>query len=141
MPFYQWSLTAARPIPGYPEKIEHIGHQILRRRLDLGLLQKAAAKLLGVHPGGLENWEYGRTAPADRFYPAIISFLGVNPLPAARTRGGVIRRERITRGWSRKHLAFVAAVDEATIKRLENDTPRMARQPVRRVLKALTVTF
>jgi hypothetical protein len=52
---------------------------------------------LGVHPGCLENWDYGRKKPADRFYPAIIRFLGFNPLPEAVSLGGSIRRERISR--------------------------------------------
>jgi DNA-binding XRE family transcriptional regulator len=97
LPFYQWSITAARSIPRYPAEIGHIGHRLLKRRLELRLQQKEAAKSLGVHPGCLENWEYGRRRPADRFYPAIIRFLGFNPLPEAVSLGGSIRRERISR--------------------------------------------
>jgi transcriptional regulator with XRE-family HTH domain len=62
--------------------------------LDLGLQQKETARLLDVHPGGLENWEYGRTAPADRFMPAVIRFLGYNPAPSPNTMGERVAYER-----------------------------------------------
>jgi transcriptional regulator with XRE-family HTH domain len=135
----RWRLTAARPIPGYPATLDHIGHHILKRRLDLGLPQEEAASQLGVHPGGLENWEYGRTTPADRFMAAVIRFLGYNPSPAPRTMGDRVAYERVARGWSRKRLASKASVDEATVRRIEEDTPRLARRPVLAVLKALEI--
>jgi hypothetical protein len=69
LPFYRWSLTVRRSVPGYPVELKHIGGHILKRRLDLGLQQKEAARLIDVHPRCLENWEYGRTKPADRFIP------------------------------------------------------------------------
>ena len=94
MPFYRWSLIAARPIPGYPESLEHIGHHILRRRLDLGLQQKQAARQIGVHPGSLENWEHGRARPVDRVMPAVIRFLGYNPLPSPGTTGKRVAHQR-----------------------------------------------
>ena len=116
-------MSAARPIPGYPAESRHIGHQLLKRRLDLGLQQKEAATSLGTHPDCLENWEYGRKKPADRSYPAIIRFLGFNPLPEAVSLGESIRRERMSRGWSRPRLASIASVDEASVARLEQDAP------------------
>jgi DNA-binding transcriptional regulator YiaG len=87
----------------------------------------------------LRNWETGRHGIESRFYPKIIEFLGYCPLPEAHSRGDAIRRERVIRGWSRKRLAEVAGVDEATVKRLESDTARMARQSAERVLKVLNV--
>ncbi len=139
LPYYRWQLAAAKPIPGYPAEIRHIGHQLLKRRLDLGLQQKEAARSLGVHPGCLENWEYGRKKPAERFYPAIIRFLGFNPLPEAASQGDSIRRERISRGWSRARLASIASVDQATVARLERNVPRTARRQTNRVLRALVL--
>jgi transcriptional regulator with XRE-family HTH domain len=111
----------------------------LKRRLDLGLKQKEAARQIGVHPGGLENWEYGRTAPAHRFMAAVIRFLGYNPSAAPTTRGEQVAYERIARGWSRKRLAAVALVDEATVGRIEGDVPSLARRAVRAVLVALAI--
>jgi DNA-binding XRE family transcriptional regulator len=131
-------LTAARPIPGYPEHLEHLGDHIFTRRLDLGLTRKHAATVLGTNGWTLKHWEENLKSRIEvRLYPAILSFLGYNPMPAATTRGEAIRRERVGRGWSRKHVAQVAGVDEATVRRLEADVPRTARRPASRVLGAL----
>jgi hypothetical protein len=121
LPFYRWSLAAPRPIPRYPATLDHIGHHILKRRLDLGLQQKETARQLGVHPGGLENWEYGRTTPADRFMPAVIRFLGYSPLPAATTTGERVTFARIARGWSRKRLAAMNSRED-----LDTRPPRLS---------------
>jgi transcriptional regulator with XRE-family HTH domain len=139
LPFYRWCLAARVPVPGYPATLDHIGHHILKRRLDLGLKQKEAARRLGVHPGGLENWEYGRTVPADRFMPAVIHFLAYNPSPAPRTTGQRVAYERVARGWSRKRLAAEAGVDEATVRRMEAETPRPAYRSVLALLTALGI--
>ena len=139
LPFYRWSLAVPRPVPGSPATLDHIGYHILKRRLDLGLPQNETARRLGVHPGGLENWEHGRTVPADRFMPAVIRFLAYNPSPAPRTLGERVGYERVARGWSRKRLAAAAAVDEATVRRIEADMPRLAHRCVGAVLKALGI--
>ena len=69
--------------------------------------------------------------------PAVIRFLGYNPSPTPKTIGDRVTRARIARGWSRKRLAAAGSVDEATIRRIEEDTPRLARRPVLAVLAAL----
>lgn len=137
LPFYRWCLTAARPIPGYPRELRHLGDHLLKRRLDLELEQQETAKRLGVHPGGLANWEYGRTLPAARFHPAIIGFLGYDPWPEPETGAEVIQRQREKRGWSRKRLAAEAGVDEATVRRIESAVPGLARRSFNRVLQVL----
>jgi transcriptional regulator with XRE-family HTH domain len=141
LPFYRWSLTTAKPIPGYPRDLRHVGDHLLRRRLDLGLEQKEAAKRLGTGAWNLRNWETGRHGIEVRFYPAIIAFLGYNPLPDPHTHGDAVRRERVALGWSRKKLAKVAGVDEATVKRVEADTPRMAKKPTAAILRALSLCW
>jgi DNA-binding transcriptional regulator YiaG len=115
-----------------------LGDHIFTRRLDLGLTRKHAATVLGTNGWTLKHWEENLKSRIEvRLYPAILSFLGYNPMPAATTRGEAIRRERVGRGWSRKHVAQVAGVDEATVRRLEADVPRTARRPASRVLGAL----
>ena len=133
----RWRLTAPKPIPGYPARLEHFGHHLLKRRPDLGLQQKAAANHLGADGWNLRNWEANRHQIHIRFYPAIIAFLGYNPLPEAKTRGEKVRRERVSLRWSRLHLGRVARVDEVTARRMEEDTPRMARRATASVLRVL----
>jgi hypothetical protein len=74
---------------------------------------------------------------AIRFYPAILAFLGYNPLPEGRTTGERVRRERISRDWFRRYLGQMPRVDEATVKRLEAGMTHMARRVTDAVLRAL----
>jgi DNA-binding XRE family transcriptional regulator len=107
--------------------LEHLGDHILSRRLDLGLTRKRAATVLGTNGWTLKHWEKNLKSRIEvRFYPAILSFLGYNSMSATITQGEAIRRERVRRGWSRKHVAQVAGVDEPTVRRLEADVPRTA---------------
>jgi len=133
------TLKFPKPKHGYPLKVRTIGDHLKKRRLDLGLLQKQAARELGTNQWSLRSWEQGRMIRI-RFYPAIIRFLGYNPLPESTTQGQLIRRERYTRGWSRRQLARVAGVDEGTIHRLEKDRKGMAKKPAQAVCKALGFT-
>lgn len=128
MPNYRWSLKAARPKPGYPKQINTLADHLKARRLDLSLTQKEVAARLAVDADSVRNWEAGRSSPAIRWLPAIIAFLGDNPLPQPATIGKQIRRERIARGRSRRRLAQIADVDEATVRRVEADTCRVARK-------------
>lgn len=139
-PTFRWELRAARPIPGYPDALEHLGHHLLKRRLDLGLQQKQAAEILETGAWNLRNWESGRHGIHISYYPRIIQFLGYNPIPPAATRGQAVRRERLSRGWSRRQVGRQAGVDEATVRRIEDDRPGISRGHLARVLNALGVT-
>jgi DNA-binding transcriptional regulator YiaG len=66
-----------------PEKLQTIGDHLLRRRLALNLIQRQVATQLGVNISSLRNWEANRAEPAVQFMPAIVKFLGHNPLPPA----------------------------------------------------------
>jgi len=101
------------------------------------MFQKDVARRIGVTTSTIYNWENGRAEPGIWYLPALIAFLGYNPLPPPATRGHAIKRGRISRGWSRSHLADLAEVDEATIARLELDTPMMARRCVEAVQAVL----
>jgi hypothetical protein len=141
LPFYRWHLTAARPIPGYPENLDGLGDHIRKTRLDRRLNRKTTAGQLRIDAVSLKNWEDARTAIDVRFYPRILSWLGYDPMPQARSLGDQIRHARLSRGWSRKRLAYIADVDEGTVKRLETNTPNMARRPRGRVLRTLLLSI
>ena len=53
---------------------------IKRRRLELGLYQRQVAEIIGVRESTIYNWERG-VEPELIHMPAIIRFLGYNPLP------------------------------------------------------------
>lgn len=135
-------LTAPTPKPGYPKQFKHLGDHLRARRIDLGLLQREVAARIGVEKATLMNWELGHTAPAPAAYPAIIAFLGCDRRPIPATAGAVIRRARLTRGWSLADLAVQAGVDPASVARVEVDTKGVTsrvRQAIRRVLGLASV--
>ena len=133
------TLTFAKPKRHYPLALRTLGDHLLKRRLDLGHTRKLAGSLIGVDPESLKNWEGGKTEPAVGFYPLLIAYLGYNPLPEGGSRGSRIRRERTSRGLSRKALADAVGVDEATIKRMEEDVKGMAGRAIRAICYELDV--
>jgi transcriptional regulator with XRE-family HTH domain len=65
--------------PAYCPTPSGLGEHLRRRRLDLGLSQADVARLLEASENSIWNWENGRSTPALRFMPRIVSFLGNSP--------------------------------------------------------------
>lgn len=103
----------------------------------MDLRQEDVAARIGAEIDTIRNWENRRTEPDLRFMPAVISFLGYNPLPEAKTRGERVRSARLSLGWSRRESAGRAGVDEATVHRVEADTNGIARWSLLQVWAAL----
>jgi transcriptional regulator with XRE-family HTH domain len=137
LPFCHQSLRATIPKPGYPKQLKHLGDYIRARRIDLGLRQQEVADRLGAEKDTVRNWEKGRAEPEVKFLPAVIGFLGYNPLPEAMSLGEQVRRARLGLGLSRLELACRAGVDEATVQRVEAETKGMARRCILQVLATL----
>jgi ribosome-binding protein aMBF1 (putative translation factor) len=77
----------------------------------------------------MKHWEEHLKSRIEiRFYPAILAFLGYNPLPEPKTPGEEMRRKRRSLGLSQRRLAALTNTDEGTVARLERDTRGMARQ-------------
>jgi site-specific DNA recombinase len=102
-----------------PSQPQTIGDHIRLRRLGLKLLQREAAEQLGVDKASVFNWESNAGEPEIRFIPAIIRFLGYNPLPEAKTLAERLIRQRTTLGMSRKQAALELGVDAGTLARWE----------------------
>jgi transcriptional regulator with XRE-family HTH domain len=133
------TMTAPKSKPSDSLPLVTVGDHLRKRRLDLGLSQVEVAAQLRLSEATIVNWERGKTEIEERFFPAVIAFLGYNPLPEAVTAGQAIRRARMSRGWSRQRLATLAGVDPATIGRIEADVPRPARKPRQAILRALGI--
>ena len=63
----------------FPTQLKTIGDHIRARRLDLGLLQKDVAEIIGVTTDTITNWEKGRNQPMIWHYLKIKKFLGCSP--------------------------------------------------------------
>ena len=114
------------PEAKYPSELKTIGDHILKRRLEMGATQREVALLICCDPISIYHWEKNQNQPYVKHYPAIIKFLGYNPLPKGNTIGEKILYCRMTLGLSRKKLAKRLGVDEGTLGRWELDrkTPK-----------------
>jgi DNA-binding XRE family transcriptional regulator len=81
-----------------PVKPQTVGDHIRKRRLSLKLFQKDVAEQLGVDSTSIPNWEANRSVPEIPYMPAIIRFLGYDPLPPANTLAQQLVRKRTSLG-------------------------------------------
>ncbi|MCE5199866.1 MAG: helix-turn-helix transcriptional regulator [Armatimonadota bacterium] len=80
LPFCHVQLHAQKPLPrAYPTELKTLGDYIRKRRLDLGLLQKDVAQILGVTEASVFYWETHRASPRARYASKIMEFLGYLP--------------------------------------------------------------
>jgi transcriptional regulator with XRE-family HTH domain len=117
LPFCHSVIRCPKPKPtAYPRTISTLGDHIRTRRLDLKLLQGQVADRIGVHELTITNWERNATAPAIRHIPAIIQFLGYDPLPPTDSFSERLATARKVRGLSQRKMAEKLGVDPATLQ-------------------------
>ena len=90
-------------------------------------LQRQVAKQIGLGVPTNVNLERNRAQPEPRHMPAIISFLGYNPLPGAGTPAKRLVRERTALGFSQRDYAAKLGVPMwklALWERGEQQAPR-----------------
>jgi len=75
------------PSPMYPKQLKTLGDHIRAKRLDLGLLQKDVAGIIGVTTDTITNWEIGRNQPMRWHYLKIKTFLGYSPFEQLKSVG------------------------------------------------------
>ena len=95
---------------------------LLLRRRDLRLLQREAAKQLGVCHEAYLKWENGLAEPEIRYYPAIIQFLDYEPWPEPSSLAERLLAERRRRGLTAKRTARHLGIDAGTLSRWERGT-------------------
>ena len=127
LPFCHISLKSLKPKSSeYPKELKTLGDHLRKRRLDLKLLQKEVGQRIGGSVSDVWNWENNRVSPAVKFIPAIIAFLGFNPLPQPAGLAEHLVWFRQSKGWTQKAFAKVLGVDQTTVARWE----RGERAPV-----------
>jgi len=129
LPFCSIQLTAQKPVKPSPI-LNTIGDHIKRRRLELNLLQRDVAKVLGVDASTITNWEIDKTQPQLRFMPKVIEFLGYKPETSAPTTlGEKIKEYRRVHGLSQKRLAQFLQIDPGMLARWERDEGKPEAHP------------
>ena len=104
---------------GMPTELRTVGDHLRRRRLVRKMLQKQVAEQIGVDKSSIHNWETAVTEPGFEYMPAIIRFLGYNPLPPGNGWGERLLRRRTTLGLSQEASAKRLGLDPGTLARWE----------------------
>ena len=120
LPFCHFEVLASKPKSShYPKEINTLGDRLRTHRLDLNLLQKQVADQIGVHEQTITGWERNATVPEVRYMPAIIQFLGYDPLPPATSLSERLATARRVLGLSQRKMATKLGVDPATVNNWE----------------------
>jgi len=99
-----------------------IGEKLRNKRLELRMLQKEVANIIGVSEDSITGWENNRNGPSIIYYPKIIQFLEYLPFDIdSSTLGGQIKLYRYLHGLSQEGLAHVLDVNELTVFHYENN--------------------
>lgn len=130
----QGSLSGAIQIPVNPDTV---GDHIRLRRLKLKLMQKQVAEQLGVVQTTIHNWETNVSQPGFEHMPAIIEFVGYNPLPPATSLAERLIRARTSIGLTQKNSAKRIGVDPDTLARWECGEREPAGEVAARVMRFL----
>jgi transcriptional regulator with XRE-family HTH domain len=123
-------LQAKRTDPRLPKELKTLGDHIRKKRIELGLLQREVAALLGADPTSVNAWERNYHQPSLHLLPAIIGFLNYNPDviadPASLGQRIAVRRRAL--GLSQQALAGLMGIDEGTLRGLERGRPPSTRR-------------
>jgi transcriptional regulator with XRE-family HTH domain len=87
--------------------------------MDLNLLQREVADIIGVDTTTVFNWETQGMTPNVRTLPKVIEFLGYDPRAPGPTIGEKLRRHREGLGLSWAEAATAMGVDPATVSKWE----------------------
>ena len=118
MPFCKIELKAPKPLPSpnYPKTLETLGDHIRKKRLDLGLLQKDVAKIIGTTESTIWNWENNYATPSLFYIPKIIKFLGYVPFDTSnKTLSDKILIYRKLLGMNQREFARLIGIDPSTL--------------------------
>ena len=122
LPFCKIELKAARPLslPDYPQTLDTLGDHIRKKRLDLELLQKDVAKMIGTTESTIWNWENNYTTPSISYIPNIIKFLGYVPFNTScdTLRDKIVTSRKLS-GLSQRKYARLIGVDPSTLGKWE----------------------
>ncbi|MEQ1903124.1 MAG: recombinase family protein [Pirellulaceae bacterium] len=120
---------------GYSEQPTSLAGHLLKRRKELGLLQREVAVTIGIGHETYITWEKRGRSPEIWHWPQIINFLGYDPHSHPETLPTKIAAYRRRTGLTHRRLAELIGVHECTLQSWE----RGRHPPLRsgRALKSL----
>lgn len=108
--------SKAKPFQDPPGSL---GDHLRKRRHELGLFQRDAAREIGCATWTYLTWETGKKQPTFPQWPGIIRFLGYDPHLEPVSLGEQLRAAYRRLGLPQKHAARAIGMDPATLYRYE----------------------
>lgn len=100
----------------YLQNPDTLGERVRNRRLQLDLLQKDVANIIGVTEDTITNWENNHSKPDIFYFPRIINFLGYMPFKIdTSTLAGKMKEYRYLNGLSQETLAKELGINESSV--------------------------
>ena len=109
----------------YSEVRQALGEHLKKRRRQLGLLQREAAVRMEICKEACTNWEKDKTKPVAAQFRPVVTFLGYDPSPQARTMAERVEAKRRGLGVTFDQIAGHLGWDPATLSRYLNGTWRI----------------
>ncbi len=111
MPFCKIVLKTQKPLsPKHPQELNTSGDHLRKKLINLGLLQREAAEIIGVTASTIFSWEHG-VEPELIHIPDTIKFLGYIPFECPPDTLGKLRYFKLINGLSYKRLGKVIGRD------------------------------
>jgi transcriptional regulator with XRE-family HTH domain len=107
-----------------------LGERLRRYRMDLGMSQVDLARVLGVDPWTLLNWEKDRARPRARHMAQIWELLGEAGQLAPRDVPAQVRFARLRLGLTQAQFAELLGVNPSTVLRWEQGRTMPSRGPI-----------
>lgn len=107
--------------------------------MDLALKKKQLASQFGVDETTIHNWEDKGVAPALRFMPRIIKFLGYDPTAddARESLAERLKGHRTRLGLSRQRLAALLEIDQSNLAGWETGKHRPTKRSLTQIERFL----
>jgi transcriptional regulator with XRE-family HTH domain len=99
--------------------LKTLGDHLRKRRLDLGLTQKQAAKMMGAHALSVVNWEKNYAQPSIGHMAAAVAFMGYSPFAECDNMAQRLVNLRKAAGLTQEFFARQLGVDPSTLARWE----------------------
>lgn len=143
LPHVRITRRVLKPLP-YKRNPVTLGEHLHRRRLTLGLFHPQAAERIGTCVQTYGKWEREGARPAVRWMPAIIAFLGYDPVSTTTpaTLGDQLAAKRRQLGLTRSQAAKLLGVNRCTIRAWElgENPPERKRALLEHFLSGLRPT-
>lgn len=107
--------------------------------MDLGLTNNDVAERIGVSEASSSKWQWGEYPPGTVSLPAVIAFLGYNPLPVGETLGERIQWARHSLGLKQAEVAERLGVTQTTVGAYENNRSTPVSEHIKKAIEQLIV--